>query len=82
MITVIYFGPLKMLQPSGSEQLAWSGGSTDDLLAALRGRGPDWSRALQAGRVFKVAINGQLLNAPAAIHDGDEVAILPPVTGG
>ena len=82
MITVTYFGPLKMLQPSGSEQLAWSAGSTDDLLAALRCRGPDWNRALQPGRVFKVAINGQLLNAPAAIQDGDEVAILPPVTGG
>lgn len=82
MITITYFGSLKTLQPSGSEQLDWAGGTTEDLLALLRGRGPDWHEALQPGRVFKLALNQQLLHAAAPVADGDEVAILPPVTGG
>lgn len=82
MITITYFGVLKQLQPSGSETLAWSGGTTDDLLSHLRQRGAEWEKALQPGRVFKLALNQQLLNAAAPIKDGDEVAILPPVTGG
>ena len=82
MITITYFGSLKLLQPEGSETLAWQGGTTDDLLQQLRGRGPDWSEARQPGRVFKLALNRQLLHAAAEVRDGDEVAILPPVTGG
>ena len=82
MITITYFGSLKLLQPSGSEQIAWSGGTTDDLLGQLRERGPDWQEALRPGRVFKLALNQQLLHGAVALKAGDEVAILPPVTGG
>ncbi|THU04555.1 MoaD/ThiS family protein [Lampropedia puyangensis] len=82
MITITYFGNLKQLQASGTETLAWSGGTTDDLLAQLRKRGPDWEQALQPGRIFKIAINQQLQHGATAVHDGDQVAILPPVTGG
>lgn len=82
MITIIYFGSLKLLQPSGSEQLAWRGGSTADLLQHLRHRGPDWEKALRPGRIFKLALNQQLLHADAPLKPGDEIAILPPVTGG
>jgi len=82
MITITYFGSLKSLQPSGTETIEWQGGTTDDLLQQLRGRGEDWHAALRPQRIFKLAINRQLLHGPAAIHDGDEVAIMPPVTGG
>lgn len=82
MITITYFGSLKTLQPSGTETLEWPGGTTDDLLAHLRARGPEWDQALQPGRVFKLALNQQLLHESALLRQGDEVAILPPVTGG
>ena len=82
MITITYFGSLKLLQPSGMETLPWPGGTTDELLMQLRSRGPDWAEALHPDRVFKLALNRQLLHAVAPIEDGDEVAILPPVTGG
>lgn len=82
MITLHFFGSLKQLQPHGPEQLTWPGGTTDDLLEQLRNRGSDWAEALQPERIFKIAINQQLLHSSAPIHDGDQVAILPPVTGG
>lgn len=82
MITITYFGSLKLLQPSGSEQLQWQGGSTADLLEHLRRRGPDWDEALRPGRVFKLALNQQLLHGEAQLKSGDDIAILPPVTGG
>jgi molybdopterin synthase sulfur carrier subunit len=82
MITITYFGALKLLQPSGREELAWHGGTTDDLLTQLRARGPAWSEALRPGRIYRLAVNQQLLQGPAALHEGDDVAILPPVTGG
>jgi len=82
MISVLFFGPLKTLVPAGVETLEWDGGDTDDLLTLLRTRGPEWQEALSPKRLFKLAINRQLLHAPASIRDGDEVALIPPVTGG
>ena len=82
MITITYFGAVKQLQPSGVETLEWNGGTTADLLDLLRARDADWAQALEAKRIFKIAINKQLLHTTADIQDGDEVAILPPVTGG
>lgn len=82
MITITYFGNLKQLQPSGMECIEWAGGTTDDLLAQLRARGPAWAEALAPQRIFKLALNQQLLHGSAPVSDGDSVAILPPVTGG
>lgn len=82
MITITYFGRLKDLQPTGTETLGWPGGTTEDLLNQLRQRGPQWNEALSAERVFRVAVNRELLTAPKVLQDGDEIAILPPVTGG
>ncbi len=82
MITVLYFGPLKRLRPEGRETLDWPGGDTEDLLQLLRRRGPEWAEALRAGRLFKLALNQQLLQGPAPLRAGDEIALLPPVTGG
>jgi len=82
MITITYFGRLKDLCPSGCETLGWPGGSTEDLLNQLRQRGPEWHAALQPEQVFRIAVNHHLLNEPKQLEDGDEIAILPPVTGG
>lgn len=82
MIHITYFGNLKQLQASGTESLEWQSGTTDDLLELLRQRGPEWAEALQPGRIFKIAINQQLQHGNATVNDGDQVAILPPVTGG
>lgn len=52
------------------------------LLAALERRlGSDALAALTAGNV-RVAVNQELANPPFPLSAGDEVAFLPPVTGG
>ncbi|ARU03700.1 hypothetical protein CCO03_02470 [Comamonas serinivorans] len=80
-ITVLFFGPLKTLVPSGSEALPWTAGDTDDLLQLLRARGPEWAAALHP-RALRLALNRQLLHTAAPIRPGDEVGLVPPVTGG
>ena len=52
------------------------------LLAALRARGGVWSEELAAGRAVRVAVNHDLAPAGTVLAAGDEVARLPPVTGG
>ena len=82
MITVTYLGHLGDLFGKSSEQLVWAGGSTEDLLTLLKSRGEPWDSALQPNKVFKIAVNKMLQHESTDIQDGDEIGILPPVTGG
>jgi molybdopterin synthase sulfur carrier subunit len=50
-----------------------------DRLAAERGA--IWADALRAPNVV-VAVNQIVVESGQALHDGDEVAFFPPVTGG
>ena len=52
------------------------------LLAALRARGGAWSEELAGGRAVRVAVNHELAPAATVLAHDDEVALLPPVTGG
>jgi molybdopterin converting factor small subunit len=54
------------------------GALLDDLRASY---GPDFSRVLDTARVW---VNGDepLAGDLTELHDGDEVAVLPPVSGG
>lgn len=56
--------------------------SLADLLTALRARGGVWSEELAEDRAYRMAINQDIAPASARLHDRDEVAIFPPVTGG
>ena len=58
------------------------GASVGALLDQLRARGDPWSRELAPGRAFRVAVNHDVVGADALLAGGDEVALLPPVTGG
>lgn len=53
-----------------------------DVLAVLRARGGVWQEELAGERVFRVALNQQLVGIDATVHDNAELAIFPPVTGG
>ena len=53
-----------------------------DAVATLRARGGAFAAELAPGRAVRVAVNHAMAHDDAALHDGDEVALLPPVTGG
>lgn len=82
MIHIRYFGVLQTELHTQEEQLEWHGGDTDSLLAYLRARGEPWFSQLAPEKIFKIALNRQLIHANSAIADGAEVGFLPPVTGG
>jgi molybdopterin synthase catalytic subunit len=79
-VRLISFGPLKTVFADGGE---WhelrAGESVSGLLAALRAEGRVNDAAL---RTAAVAVNRDYVLGEHVLHDGDEVAILPPVSGG
>ncbi len=83
MIKIRYFGSLKETLNTTEEQLDWQPAlSTDKLLQRLRERSETWREALAENNVFRLVVNQQVIYQPVMINEGDEVAILPPVTGG
>lgn len=82
MINVIYFGVLKDLSGCAQEQLDWQEANSDELLKQLRARGSDWAEALSDKNIFRLVVNKQIIYEPTLLKKGDEIAILPPVTGG
>jgi molybdopterin synthase catalytic subunit/molybdopterin converting factor small subunit len=79
-VRLISFGPLKAVFAEGGE---WrelrAGESVSGLLAALREEGRVSEAAL---RTAAVAVNRDYVRPEHVLCDGDEVAILPPVSGG
>jgi molybdopterin synthase sulfur carrier subunit len=53
-----------------------------DLLAWLRRRGPGYEAGFSAARLVRCAVNQDFAEPDTILHDGDEVAFFPPVTGG
>jgi molybdopterin synthase sulfur carrier subunit len=82
-IRLLYFARLREVFGLGRESLELSDPATlVDLLEMLRGRGGVWAQELAPGRAFRLAVNQDIAGQDAALRDGDEVAIFPPVTGG
>jgi molybdopterin synthase catalytic subunit/molybdopterin converting factor small subunit len=79
-VRLVSFGPLKSAFAEGGE---WrelpEGASVGGLLDALRGEGVIAERALESAAV---AVNQDYAAKDRMLRDGDEVAILPPVSGG
>lgn len=83
-VRVVYLARLREAFGMGAEGLALAGDAPTvaAVLAALRARGGAWTHELAAGRALRVAVNHEVVAAETRVHDGDEVALLPPVTGG
>ena len=82
-VNLVYLARLREAFGRANERVALpSGSSIGVLLDALRARGEPWSRELAPGRAFRVALNHDVVGHDAKLRDGDEVALLPPVTGG
>jgi molybdopterin synthase sulfur carrier subunit len=78
-LKLVFIGRLEDAAGEGERQVA-NAGSIARVLAALE---PDLAAALRGERV-RIAVNGKVIAEPAdtALHDGDEIAFLPPVSGG
>ncbi|MFM5866477.1 molybdopterin synthase sulfur carrier subunit [Aeromonas caviae] len=81
MIKVLFFAQVRELVGCDELSLACDYASADALRAALSERGDKWALALEAGKLL-VAVNQTLVPLDTPLHDGDEVAFFPPVTGG
>jgi molybdopterin synthase sulfur carrier subunit len=85
IIEVVYLARLREAFGCAGERVAVPphGGTTvADVIAQLRARGGAWASELAAGRAFRIAVNHTMTTADTAIRGGDELAFLPPVTGG
>ncbi|GBU09653.1 hypothetical protein AwWohl_07910 [Gammaproteobacteria bacterium] len=82
MIQITYFGRFKTILNITTENLAWSCGTSVDLLNLLKGRDELWRTTLSEDQVFRVVVNNEICYEETAIKVGDHVALLPPVTGG
>ncbi len=79
-VQVLAFARLRELLGFGARDLELAEGTTLDALwdeLARDARGIDALRA-----VTRFARNGVLAAGATALHDGDEVALMPPVGGG
>ena len=78
MITVKLFGIAKDIVGSNTLNIEQELGSVDDLLTYLKSEYP----RLKDLTSLLVAINDEYENATAIIESEDEVALIPPVSGG
>ena len=84
-VRLVYLARLRDAFGASGESLALpaSGEATvGAIVDALRARGGAFAVELAPGRAVRVAVNHALADATQRVRDGDEVALLPPVTGG
>jgi molybdopterin synthase sulfur carrier subunit len=84
-VRLVYLARLRETFGCAAETVEWAGDeppTVDGIVEVLRRRGGAWAAELAPGRAVRFAINHKLAGRMQAIADGDEVAILPPVTGG
>ena len=82
-VKVLYLARLRESLGRASEHLDLPpDGTVAIALALLRERGGAWASELAAGRAVRVAVNKDMAPTTTRLHEGDEVAFFPPVTGG
>lgn len=82
MIKVLYFASIKEKLGVDSETVPYRSGMTlGDLLEEVAVKHPEM-KPLTSSNKFLYAINQEVCKTSASLSDGDEVAILPPLSGG
>jgi molybdopterin converting factor subunit 1 len=76
-VRVLYFGVLKDSLGRESEMVELvEGARVADVMARFEKEGAEWTRSIA------VAVNREYARREDVLRDGDEVALLPPVSGG
>jgi molybdopterin converting factor subunit 1 len=79
-VHVLYFGTLKDVFSGESDAVDLPDGATvNSLLSLLRGQ---TSKQSEVWRTLAVAVNREYAAISTPLREGDEVALLPPVSGG
>lgn len=79
-VRVLYFGVLKDVFGCGDEVMELAeGAAVADVVTASRRRGLGAAGLWDS---IAVAVNQEYARAEVVLQDGDEVALLPPVSGG
>jgi sulfur-carrier protein len=84
MLKVLFFASVREQLGCSSLELVWprAGADLDQLQAQLCAeRGAAWRAVLAQDNMIR-AVNQVVVAGNCALHDGDEVAFFPPVTGG
>jgi molybdopterin synthase catalytic subunit len=79
-VTVLYFAVFRERLRKDTEIVELADGvGLDALVAALEDRYPE-VRALRGK--YRIAVNQEMVAESPPLHDGDEIALIPPVAGG
>jgi molybdopterin converting factor small subunit len=82
-VTVLCFGVLKELLGIAKEGVELPDGAVvGDLLRIVQSRASNTKMEERMWKSVAVAVNRQYETAACVLRDGDEVALLPPVSGG
>lgn len=82
-VKLLCFGVLRDLLRVATEEIEVPDGSTvADLLRILEQRTSNSRMDAKVWQGLAVAVNREYSSAAVALRDGDEVALLPPVSGG
>ncbi len=84
MLKVLFFARVREELGCAGRDVVWEStvADLDSLQARLcREGGPRWSQVLSETNMIR-AVNQAVVNGNTPLHDGDEVAFFPPVTGG
>ncbi len=84
MLKVLFFARIREELDCAELELEWRDAfsSLDALQAFLcEGKDPRWIEVLGQENVIR-AVNQSVVPGDIGLHDGDEVAFFPPVTGG
>jgi len=79
-VTVLFFASLR--DELGLGELCVEAADSAELMTVLAARLPPEAMAALGQDNVRMAVNQQLIEGTVALNRGDEVAFLPPVTGG
>jgi molybdopterin synthase catalytic subunit len=81
MITVKLFALIKDKAGRSELSIAFDGGTVSDLLKQVSREHPVLADILACGRIL-VSVNEEFVKPDSPVKDGDEVALMPPFSGG
>jgi molybdopterin synthase sulfur carrier subunit len=83
-LTLVYLARLRDAFGAAGEHVPLPAEVTNaaQLRVWLAARGGAWATELAPGRAVRIAVNHDIARPDTPVRPGDEVALLPPVTGG